>query len=225
MKGFTTTIATLALAASSVLAQDINFDSEHNATTIIGSWTSGSKDTTAGLRPQTGLGFANPAQMSFTYPTNAGVSYAFSEDYHYELARFRYVTNGSHPDCITGTLVWAHGTYELLGNGSIILTPMGDGFQQVQVACRPQDNFIQIYNQTEMFQSWRIFLDSTDGPKLHLFQFDGTPVAPLFQVSATPNMLPTQLLRNVTESNPSAGTTVLNQKRSLRHMVKRFTGF
>lgn len=76
MKGFTSTIATLALAASSVLAQDILFDSAHNATTIIGSWTSGSKDVTAGLRPQTGLGFANPAQMSFTYPTNAGVSYA-----------------------------------------------------------------------------------------------------------------------------------------------------
>lgn len=38
-------------------------------------------------------------------------------------------------------------------------------------------------------------------------------------------MLPTQLLRNVTESNPSAGTTVLNQKRSLRHLVKRVTGF
>ena len=108
---------------------------------------------------------------------------------------------GSHPDCITGTLVWAHGKYDLLNNGSIILTPMGDGFQQVQVACRPQDNFIQvctlprfyaavhnaypsrqIYNETEMFQSWRIFLDSTDGPKLHLFEFDGTPVAPLFQV-------------------------------------------
>ena len=43
--------------------------------------------------------------------------------------------------------------------------------------------------------------------------------------SATPNMLPTQVLRNVTESDPSAGTTVLNQKRSLRNLVKRFTGF
>lgn len=25
-------------------------------------------------------------------------------------------------------------------------------------------------------------MDSTEGPKLHLFEFDGTPVAPLFQV-------------------------------------------
>ena len=103
---------------------------------------------------------------------------------------------------------------------------------------------MQDYNYTELFQSWRIFLDPSDGPKLHLFEFDGTPVAPLFQVvrpilsaikevtnadlrlqSATPNMLPTQVLRNVTESDPSAGTTVLNQKRSLRHMIKRFAGF
>jgi hypothetical protein len=112
-------------------------------------------------------------------------------------------------------LVWAHGTYDLLANGSIVLIPIPDGFQQVQSSCSTETNFIQLYNQTELFQSWRIFLDPTDGPKLHLFQFDGSPVAPQFQVSTTPNMLPTQLLRNVT-ADPSAGTTVLNQrKRSL----------
>lgn len=54
-------------------------------------------------------------------------------------------------------------------------------------------------------------MDPTDGPKLHLFEFDGTPVAPLFQTSTTPNMLPTQKLRN---SSSSSGTTVLNTKRS-----------
>ena len=67
-----------------------------------------------------------------------------------------------------------------------------------------------------MFQSWRIFLDSTDGPKLHLFEFDGTPVAPLFQTSTTPNMLPTEKLRN---SSSSSGTTVLNEKRSFVESV------
>ena len=45
----------LALASASLVAlaavanaQDIKFDSEHNATTIIGSWASGSKNVTTG---------------------------------------------------------------------------------------------------------------------------------------------------------------------------------
>ena len=59
-------------------------------------------------------------------------------------------------------------------------------------------------------------MDPTDGPKLHLFEFDGTPVAPLFQTSTTPNMLPTEKLRNTTSSS---GTTVLNEKRSFVESV------
>lgn len=112
-------------------------------------------------------------------------------------------------------MVWNHGTYELLNNGSIILVPFGDGYQQVQDPCGAVSNFIQIYNETELFQSWRIFMDATAGPKLHLFKFDGTPESPQFQVSTTPNMLPTQLLRNVTTTVTAA------TKRSL---VKRNAG-
>lgn len=104
----------------------------------------------------------------------------------------------SEPNCIIGTVVWVHGHYDLVGNGSIVLTPVGDGYQQVQAPCAATSNFIQDYNFTELFQSWQIFMDPTDGPKLHLFQFDGSPVAPLFQLSPSPNMLPKQVLRNVT---------------------------
>lgn len=80
---------------------------------------------------------------------------------------------------------------------------MGDGFQQVQDPCAAVSNFIQDYNETELLQSWRIFQDTTAGYKLHLFQYDGSPLAPQFQVSATPNMLPTTLLRNTTSSGTS----------------------
>lgn len=72
----------------------------------------------------------------------------------------------------------------------------GDGFQQVQDPCAAVSNFIQSYNETEYFKGWRIFQDPTAGPKLHLFQFDGAPVAPQFLVSKTPIMFPTRLLRN-----------------------------
>lgn len=107
---------------------------------------------------------------------------------------------------------WVHGTYELLGNGSIVMTPFGDGFQQIQDPCGAVSNFIEIYNDTELYQSWRIFQDINDGPKLHMFQFDGSPVAPQFLLSATPNMLPTQPLRNVTPPPVAADSS---QKRSL----------
>lgn len=80
----------------------------------------------------------------------------------------------------------------------MILTPFGDGFQQVQDPCAAVSNFIEPFNYTEVIPIWRIYNDINDGFKLHLFQFDGIPYAPLFQISASPEMLPTQRLRNDT---------------------------
>ncbi|KAF7321718.1 SET domain-containing protein [Mycena kentingensis (nom. inval.)] len=182
-------LSVVALFSSVVFAAD--YTSAHNTTAITGTWSSGTQ------RVVPGPGFANPAQESFNYPPTSGVGYSFSADGWYELARFRYVANGSHPECIVGTIIWAHGNYELLDNGSIILTPIGDGYQQVQSPCnQDNNNFLQNYNITELFTSWRIFTDVTFGPKLHLFQWDGSPVAPLFRLSEEPNMLPKQKLRN-----------------------------
>jgi hypothetical protein len=94
------------------------------------------------------------------------------------------------------------------------MQPTGlDSFQQVQDSCAAVSNFIQTYNDSEYYASWRIFMDPTFGPKLHLFQFDDSPLAPQFQVSTTPNMLPTGVIRNTTAST---GKTVLK-----RELVKR----
>ena len=106
--------------------------------------------------------------------------------------------SGSKPQCITGVLNWHHGQYQLLDNGSIVLIPNGDGYQQIQDPCAAETNFIEDYNKTELLSQWQIFQDQDDGPKLHLFEADGTPVAPLYQVYSTANMLPTTQLRNVT---------------------------
>ena len=113
---------------------------------------------------------------------------------------------------------WVHGTFQLLPNGSIVMTPFGDGYQQIQDPCAAQSNFIENYNDTELYMSWRIFQDPIQGYKLHLFQFDGSPVAPQFQISATPNMLPEQLLRNVSGFTPS----ITSQQR--RSLLKRNAG-
>ncbi|KAJ3518192.1 hypothetical protein NLJ89_g36 [Agrocybe chaxingu] len=183
-----TTLFALALAslAPTVSAQldangPIRYDLEHNVTTIVGTWSTGSKAVV------TGSGFANPAQMTFTYPKTTGVSYSFSDDGFYEIARYRFNGNG-----------WVHGRYTLNANGSITMTPFEDGYQQIQDPCAAVSNFIEPYPYREYYIGWRIFRDPTAGPKLHLFQFDGVPVAPQFLVSTTPNMLPTRNLRNTT---------------------------
>jgi len=104
-----------------------------------------------------------------------------------------------------------HGKYSLLGNGSIVFKPFGDGFQQIQDPCAAVSNFLEDYNITELAQSWRIFQDLTTGYKLHIFQFDGAPLAPQFQVSTTPIMLPARALRNVSsQATTTAGLTVQN---------------
>jgi hypothetical protein len=163
--------------------------------------------------------------MSFTYPKNTGISFSFTGDGYYEIARYRFIGNGSHPSCITGVIGWVHGTYELFSNGSMGMTPFGDGFQQVQDPCAAVSNFIEDYNVTELYQGWRIFQDPTQGFKLHMFQFDGAPLAPQYQVSTTPNMLPTQLLRNVTPSAGEETTQLQSRQINAADSQKWMSGF
>ncbi|KXN88306.1 Protein rot1 [Leucoagaricus sp. SymC.cos] len=162
--------------------------------TLIGTWSSGSKNVL------TGQNFANPVNMSFNYPKTTGISYSFTDTY-YEISRYRFNSNGSEPTCITGVIGWSHGKYQLNPNGSMTMFPFSDGFQQVQDPCAAvSENFIETYMiKEELYQQWLIFVDPTQGPKLHMYQFDNSPLAPMFKVSDTPIMLPTQLLRNVTD--------------------------
>jgi len=150
----------------------------------------------------TGPGFANFANESFTYPPTTGISYSFTTDGFYEIARYRFVSNASDPQCITGVMNVAHGTVQVLPNSSLVLTPFGDGYQQIQDACAPVSNFLEFYNDTELYQAWEVYndIDSTGNTftYLQLFQFDNSPLAPQKLISQTPNMNPTQTLRNVT---------------------------
>jgi len=151
-------LLTVVLASSlfgTTSAQQIVYDSIHNVTAITGTWSSGNKAVL------TGLGFANPANMSFNYPATTGISYSFTGDGFYEIARYRFNSNGSRPMCITGVVVWVHGTYTLNSNGSITATPFGDGYQQIQDPCAAVSNFIEVYNFTELYESWRIFSRSS----------------------------------------------------------------
>jgi hypothetical protein len=185
-------VTLLLAAAGSTLAQDdpdavIKFDIVHNTTTIIGTWSSGSKGVV------TGAGFANPAAYSFEYPKTTGISYSFSEDGYFEEAQYRFQSNATDPRCVSGIVRFQHGKYQLLNNGSIVMEPIPeDGRIQIQAKC-PTDgisNAIYQFNTTVFMRHWRIFTDLVDGPKLHLFQFDGAPLAPMFLVQKEPLMLP-----------------------------------
>jgi hypothetical protein len=177
------------------------------------------------MKVQTGSGFANPSNTSFIYPNTTGISYSFAAadangESWYEIARFRFTSNGSQPNCITAVMNWVHGTYALQTNGSIVLTPNGDGYQQIQDPCAATSNFVQNYNDTELLVSgWYLYTDATLGISLQLYSFDGSPLAPQYQVASTPNMLPTQQLRNV-----SAPTTILSRRGNGAAHARRIIG-
>jgi hypothetical protein len=99
---------------------------------------------------------------------------------------------------------WVHGTFTYNANGSLTLSPFGDGFQQIQNACAANSDFIEHYNDTELYQSWQISYDPTLGPVLQLNKFDGSPIQPQTLYSLSPVMLPTQPLRSVSPASKAA---------------------
>jgi len=184
---------------SPVVAQD--FSASHNATSLLGTWSSGSGAV------RTGVGFANPVNFTFTYPNTTGISYSFTTEElsdgsagYFEEAQYRFTGNGSRPTCIVGVVQWQHGTYTINANNSITLNPFAsDGRQQVQDMCAANSNIIQQFNQTTLFLNWNIYMDPQRGAKLQLYRFDGAPLSPMYLIAQTPNMLPTTTLTgNVT---------------------------
>ncbi|EJD36341.1 hypothetical protein AURDEDRAFT_74308 [Auricularia subglabra TFB-10046 SS5] len=162
----TTTV--LALAATLALAQDevIQYNAEHNATSLIGTWSSG-----AGL-VQTGPNFCNPKEKTFNPPKVGGISYSFSADGFFEQAEYRYGANPARPACPNVTMLFQHGSYELFPNGSIILNPIAaDGLVQTQTPCGGKTSTLQQFSAQILFKNWRIFYDPPSGGyHLHLFR-------------------------------------------------------
>jgi hypothetical protein len=77
----------------------------------------------------------------------------------------------------------------------------------VEQPCAANSDFTEAYHDQELYTSWRIFQDPIDGPKLHLFAFDGAALSPMYLVSLTPQMLPTQSLLNTTNA-----TTIIQRR-------------
>ncbi|CCC70012.1 hypothetical protein NCAS_0D04310 [Naumovozyma castellii] len=191
---------------------------------LYGTWSSKSNQVF------TGPGFYDPVDELLIEPSLPGLSYSFTEDGWFEEATYQVAGNPKDPTCPEASLIFQHGTYEILSNGTLILTPIAvDGRQLYSNPCDDKGvSTYTRYNQTELFKSFVVEVDAYHGVyKLQLYQHDGSPMQPLYLAYKPPMMLPTQTL-NPTEgaSNTDSGasatdTQAVNEKRSLRTLVRR----
>ncbi|KFY09237.1 hypothetical protein V492_05562 [Pseudogymnoascus sp. VKM F-4246] len=173
------------LAASSLL---ISSSTAAVNPALVGTWSSKS------AKVMTGPGFYNPVNDSFIEPSHAGISYSFTADGFYESAYYRAISNPTNPECPKALLQFQHGTFTENANGSLSLSPIGvDGRQQLSDPCKNSKNSEYTrYNQPELMKKYEAKIDDYKKIKrLDLYQFDGTPIQPLYQAYSPPMMLPT----------------------------------
>ena len=164
-------------------------------------------------------GFYDPLSDTLIEPDHTGISYSFTSDGHFEEAYYRAIPNPVDPSCPEGMLQWQHGTYILVDKSTtsldtttnqrissltthLILTPIDvDGRQLLSKPCDGDNALYMRYNQTETFKQFTVGLDEFHNvQKLNLFQWDGTPVQPMYLVYSPPQMLPTTTLNPTTAS-------------------------
>ncbi|GAA6011238.1 hypothetical protein JCM10207_008273 [Rhodosporidiobolus poonsookiae] len=165
----------------------------------VGIWSTGNGDVL------TGTAFGVPYNNSFNYPRVAGYSFSFTDDGYFEQAQFTWTSNATDHHCIEASVLWAHGTYEVLANGSITTDPTvfkGDGRVQAQNACKSTSSNIYYYNEKGLFKTWATS-EWRGKTMLRLGSYDGSLLPRMYKVSDTPRdyMHPTE---SITDS--SAGT-------------------
>ncbi|KAJ1303060.1 hypothetical protein OPQ81_011261 [Rhizoctonia solani] len=185
------TLFAVVLSPLVVLCQDIVYDTNHNITSLRGTWS------TTNQFVLTPFMIANPINFTFNIPeqySNASsASYSFTDDGFWEQCVYRLVSHGTS-SCTKGVTIYQHGTYQLASDGSMTLTPFWqDGRIQILDPCMNALNQIALLNQTEHISSWRIF----EGPKLRLFGEYYTPVEKMTRVYDVPQMLSTEVLSNL----------------------------
>lgn len=200
-------LASLATLATTISAQSVD--------DLEGTWSSKSNAVF------TGPDFYDPIDELLIEPSLPGISYSFTNDGYWEEAIYQISANPKEPTCPSGVLIFQHGKYELLNNGTLILHPFEvDGRQLVSVPCEStESNYIR-YNQTETFKSFEMVKDEYHGRyRLDLYQFDGAPLAPLYLAYKPPMMLPT-ITMNPTATQPEPTSISKRVRRSLENRSK-----
>lgn len=166
----------------------------------------------------TGPGFYDPVDELLIEPALPGILYLFTEDGHYEEALYRVVPNPTDHDCPSAVLIYTHGTYEVLANGLIALSAITvDSRQLLLEPCSDNGKLAYTrYDQaTGFFLEYLVYVDPYHGRyRIDLYEWDGTPVQPLYLAYRPPLMLPTITL-NPTDS-ALAATSVSNRIRRIK---------
>lgn len=164
----------------------------------------------------TGPGFFDPANELLIEPDLPGISYSFTADGHYEEALYRVLSNAVNHGCPTAVLIYQHGKYELLANGSLVLTPIAvDGRQLLSDPCGKGNHLVYLrYVQPTLFQKYQVMVSPYHGRyMIQIYQFDGSKMQPLYLAYRPPLMLPTTAL------NPTNAASETALKLQKRHQV------
>lgn len=171
---------------------------------LAGTWTSKSKSVF------TGSGFYDPVQDKMFPPKLTGVSYSFTDDGYFEESLYRVNTNPTMPECSISVMQWQHGTYKKFSNGSLLLDPISsDGRQIFSNPCLSLSSRYTRFSVKELMIKYEIVFDPYYKQyKLLLYQFDGTPVQPLYLAYFPPLMHPTTTLTPVSRKKPQKRSDV-----------------
>ncbi|KAK6462848.1 chaperone for protein-folding within the ER, fungal-domain-containing protein [Scheffersomyces coipomensis] len=183
-----------------------------------GTWTSKSNTVF------TGPGFYDPVDELLIEPDLPGISYSFTSDGHYEEALYRVVPNAQNHSCPVASVTYQHGTYEILSNGSVVLTPIAvDGRQLLSDPCNgPADESTYTrYVQPTWFRDYQVYVDSYNGRyALQIYQFDGSMMQPLYLAYKPPLMLPTYALNPTDKASETSSSLTRRVKRSLENQYR-----
>ncbi|KAG4304377.1 hypothetical protein PORY_002087 [Pneumocystis oryctolagi] len=149
------------------------------------------------------LGFYDPVEDKMFPPKLTGISYSFTEDGFFEESLYRVNSNPTVPECSVSVLQWQHGTFQILENGSLLLDPFpSDGRQIYSNPCLSMTSRYTRFSIRELMIKFDITIDQYYKEyKLQLYQFDGTPLPPLYLAYFPPQMLPTVVLNPVSRKN------------------------
>lgn len=170
-------------------------DADH----LEGTWSSKS------MMVMTGPDFFDPVDELLIEPALPGISFSFTKDGFFETAQYQISPNPKNSSCSTAALTFQHGSYKITDDGKLKMTPIeDDGRQLVSDPCNSNMSEYVQYDQTLTMKEFAVSIDLYYGRySLQLYQWDGTPLPPLYLVYRPPQMLPTETLtpgvKNITK--------------------------
>lgn len=190
-------------------------DADH----LEGTWSSKS------MMVMTGPDFFDPVDELLIEPALPGISFSFTKDGYWETAMYQITADPRNNSCSTGALTFQHGTYNITEKGKLIMTPFeDDGRQLVSDPCNSNYSQYVQYDQVLTMKEFLVSIDLYYGRySLQLFEWDGTPMPPLYLVYRPPQMLPTETLtpgvKNITKEASSKKRREV--KYNMRDRIKR----